>query len=77
MKTLKTSLASLLALAAIGTASAEQKSYSPTTPEQTPTKIYITGSTAFRGATVTAINAVVGVTASAWDGATAGVTGPE
>lgn len=61
MKTSKTLLAALLALAAVGTASAQQK-------------IYVTGSTAFRSATVGAITSVVGVAPSAFDGGTSGVT---
>ncbi|MGI9087093.1 MAG: hypothetical protein ACR2HH_05030 [Chthoniobacterales bacterium] len=61
MKLSKTLLASLLATAAVATASAQ-------------TKIYVTGSTAFRSAAVSAITSVVGVAPSAYDGATSGVT---
>src|SRR6516165_7155938 len=41
------------------------------------TKIYITGSTAFRSATVNGISGILsGTVNTAWDGLTSGVTGP-
>lgn len=54
MKTSKLLLVGFLTLAAIGTAAAQ-------------TKIYITGSSAFRSATVNGISAVVGVSPTAFD----------
>lgn len=63
MKILKLLFAGLLAMATVATASAQ-------------TKIYVTGSTAFRAAAVSAITSVVGVAPSAFDGGTSGVTGP-
>lgn len=76
MKITKTLLASLLALATVATASAQQKVNSrvQTTPDQAATKIYITGSTAFRSATVAAITTVVGASPTSWDGLSNGVT---
>lgn len=62
MKTLKSFLAITLALASIGAVSAQ-------------TKTYITGSTAFRSATVAAITSTLSGTVSiAYDGNTSGVT---
>lgn len=61
MKTSKILLASLLAAATVASASAQ-------------TKIYVTGSTAFRSIAVNAITSVVGVGPSAYDGGTSGVT---
>ena len=61
MKTLQYLLTIVAAVTMVGTASAQ-------------TKIYVTGSTAFRTAAVTAINTVLGVTPAAWDGNSSGVT---
>jgi len=61
MTTLRNLLAITVALIMIGTVSAQ-------------TRIYITGSTAFRTATVTEINNFLGITPNAWDGNSSGVT---
>ena len=61
MKTLKILLAVAAALITVATASAQ-------------TRVYITGSTAFRTAAVTEINNFLGVTPTAWDGNSSGVT---
>jgi hypothetical protein len=61
MKSFKILTALALASLTIATASAQ-------------TRIYITGSTAFRTATVNEINAFLGTTPSAWDGNSSGVT---